>query len=61
MKRLTEIKKLTKQNGGEAPTEAELADAGLSAPLVSPLRNPRTALVAVPRSSLREIALGCIS
>ena len=35
MKRQNEIKKLTKQNGGEAPTEAKLADAGLEAPLLS--------------------------
>lgn len=34
MKRQAEIKKLTKANGGEPPTDAELQDRGLSAPLM---------------------------
>lgn len=34
MKRQAEIKKLTKDNGGEPPTDAELQDRGLSAPLI---------------------------
>ena len=35
MERLAKVKKLKKANGGVEPTEAELADAGLSAPLLT--------------------------